>query len=138
MKKVICLVCLFSFLLCGCSKRQYPVGTFSYTKHCAEYGSAEFGVYIPDPESQMKTRIRNAADAVEVAKKYCRIPNPEISVDYDIFTGVYCPAGYVQTAPSATVCSGSALPQSGQNFLSADVALLQFEQTFIFFAASVA
>lgn len=95
MKKVICLVCLFSFLLCGCSKRQYPVGIFSYTKHCAEYGSAEFGVSIPDPESQMKTRIRNAADAVEVAKKYCRIPNPEISVDYDIFTGVYC-VGFVQ------------------------------------------
>jgi len=95
MKKVICLVCLFSFLLCGCSKRKYPVGTFSYTKHCAEYGSAEFGVSIPDPESQEKTRIRNAADAVEVAKKYCRIPNPEISVDYDIFTGVYC-VGFVQ------------------------------------------
>ena len=90
MKRLICIVVLFCLVLCGCGKQQYTVGNFSYTKHCAEYGSAEFGVSIPDPESQEKTRIRNATDAVEVAKKYCKIPSPEISVDYDIFTGVYC------------------------------------------------
>ena len=90
MKRLICIAVLFCLVLCGCGKQQYTVGIFSYTKHCAQYGSAEFGVSIPDPESQEKTRIRNAADAVEVAKKYCKIPSPEISVDYDIFTGVYC------------------------------------------------
>ena len=95
MKKLICLVCLFFLILCGCSKQQYEVGSLSYTKHCVEYGSAEFGVSIPDPESQEKTRIRSAADAVEVAKRYCKIPTPEISVDYDAFTGVYC-VGFIQ------------------------------------------
>ena len=95
MKRRICIIILVSLLLCGCSKQQYHVGIFSYTRHCAEYGSAEFGVSIPDPESQEKTRIRNAADAVEVAKKYCKIKSPEISVDYDIFTGVYC-VGFIQ------------------------------------------
>ena len=95
MKRRFCILILVSLLLCGCSKQQYHVGIFSYTRHCAEYGSAEFGVSIPDPESQEKTRIRNAADAVEVAKKYCKIKSPEISVDYDIFTGVYC-VGFIQ------------------------------------------
>ena len=95
MKRLICIVVLFCLVLCGCGKQQYTVGIFSYTKHCAQYGSAEFGVSIPDPESQEKTRIRNAADAVEVAKKYCKIPSPEISVDYDIFTDVYC-VGFIQ------------------------------------------
>ena len=90
MKSRICLVILVSLLLCGCSKQQYPVGIFSYTRHCAEYGSAEFGVSIPDHESQEKVPIRNAADAVKVAEKYCKIKSPEISVDYDVFTGVYC------------------------------------------------
>ena len=66
MKRRICILILVSLLLCGCSKQQYHVGTFSYTKHCAEYGSAEFGVSIPDPESQEKTPVRNAADAVKV------------------------------------------------------------------------
>ena len=95
MKRRICIIILVSLLLCGCSKQQYHVGIFSYTRHCAEYGSAEFGVSIPDPESQEKTRIRNAADAVEVAKKYCKIHSPEISVDYDVLTGVYC-VGFIQ------------------------------------------
>lgn len=95
MKRRICILILVSLLLGGCSKQQYHVGTFSYTKHCAEYGSAEFGVSIPDPESQEKTPVRNAADAVEVAKKYCKIHSPEISVDYDIFTDVYC-VGFIQ------------------------------------------
>ena len=95
MKRRICILILVSLLLCGGSKQQYHVGTFSYTKHCAEYGSAEFGVSIPDPESQEKTPVRNAADAVEVAKKYCIIKSAEISVDYDIFTGVYC-VGFIQ------------------------------------------
>lgn len=90
MKKGVVFSLVICLLLCGCSKQRYPVGVFSYTKHCAEYGSAEFGVSIPDPESQEKTCIRNADDAVEVAKKYCKIPTPEISVDYDMFTGVYC------------------------------------------------
>lgn len=92
MKRRICIIILVSLLLCGCSKQQYHVGIFSYTKHCAEYGSAEFGVSIPDPESQEKTPVRNAADAVEVAEKYCIIKSPEISVDYDVLTGVYCVA----------------------------------------------
>ena len=95
MKRRFCILILVSLLLCGCSKQQYHVGIFSYTRHCAEYGSAEFGVSIPDPESQEKTPVRNAADAVEVAKKYCKIKSPEISVDYDIFTGVYC-VGFIQ------------------------------------------
>ncbi|MBQ5866102.1 MAG: hypothetical protein IIW56_05400 [Oscillospiraceae bacterium] len=95
MKRRFCILILVSLLLCGCSKQQYHVGIFSYTKHCAEYGSAEFGVSIPDPGSQEKTPVRNAAGAVEVAKKYCIIKSPEISVDYDIFTGVYC-VGFIQ------------------------------------------
>ena len=95
MKRRFCILILVSLLLCGCSKQQYHVGIFSYTRHCAEYGSAEFGVSIPNPESQEKTPVRNAADAVEVAKKYCKIKSPEISVDYDIFTGVYC-VGFIQ------------------------------------------
>ena len=95
MKRRFCILILVSLLLCGCSKQQYHVGIFSYTRHCAEYGSAEFGVSIPDPESQEKTPVRNAADAVEVAKKYCKIHSPEISVDYDVLTGVYC-VGFIQ------------------------------------------
>ena len=85
---------LLSLLLCGCTKQRYKVGIFSYTKHCAEYGCAEFGVSFPDPEGQEKVPIRSAADAVKVAEKYCVIQSPEISVDYDIFTGVYC-VGYI-------------------------------------------
>ena len=85
------ILCL---LLCGCIKQQYSVGSFSYTNHCVEYGSAEFGVSIPAPEGQEQVRIRSAADAVKVADKYCVIPRPEISVDYDVFTGVYC-VGYI-------------------------------------------
>ena len=95
MKGYICIIVLLCLLLCGCGGQQYNVGIFSYTKHCAEYGSAEFGVSIPDPAGQQKTRIRNAADAVEVAKEYCKIHSPEISVDYDIFTDVYC-VGFIQ------------------------------------------
>lgn len=95
MKGYICIIVLLCLLLCSCGGQQYNVGIFSYTKHCAEYGSAEFGVSIPDPAGQQKTRIRNAADAVEVAKKYCKIHSPEISVDYDIFTDVYC-VGFIQ------------------------------------------
>ena len=86
---------LLSLLLCGCTKQRYKVGIFSYTKHCTEYGCAEFGVSIPEPESQEKVPVRNAADAVKVAEKYCKIKSPEISVDYDVFTGVYC-VGFIQ------------------------------------------
>ena len=95
MKKYMCFVVLASLLLCSCTDQKYKVGTFSYTKHCEEYAHAEFGVHVPDPESQEKTRILSAAEAVAIAKKYCRIPSPEISVDYDPFTGVYC-VGFIQ------------------------------------------
>ena len=95
MKRVIFILLMLCLFLWGCSEQQYEVGSFSYTKHCTEYGSAEFGVSIPDPESQEKTPVRNAADAVKVAKQYCKIHSPEISVDYDVLTGVYC-VGFIQ------------------------------------------
>ena len=95
MKRVIFILLMLCLFLWGCSEQQYEVGSFSYKKHCAEYGSAEFGVSIPDPESQEKTPVRNASDAVKVAEKYCKIHSPEISVDYDVFTGVYC-VGFIQ------------------------------------------
>ena len=73
--------------------------------------------------------------ATEAAKNMKVCPNCEKPTTAD---KKFCFPQAVQTAPSATVCSGSAVPHSGQNFLSAVVGFSQFGQTFIFFAASVA
>lgn len=88
MKRLMCIVLLFSLVLCGCSEQQYEVGTFSYTEHCVGY--ADQNISFLDTQGQKKQTIRNGDDAVAVARKYCLINNAEIMVDFDPLTGVYC------------------------------------------------
>lgn len=88
MRRIICLVILLCFFLCGCSQDHDELRTFSYTEHCIEY--ADQKVSIRKTQDQTKQPVKNAEDAIAIAKNYCLINNAETMVEYDPFTGVYC------------------------------------------------
>ena len=92
MKKTIVLLVAFLLLLCGCSQNgklnQLNVGTFSYLDDCAYYEGAE-GVKKTDFVNTEKSKIKDAEQAVEYAKKECTVKYDTICVDYDTNMKVY-------------------------------------------------
>ena len=47
-------------------------------------------ISILETQGQKKQPVRNADDAIAIAKKHCLINNVDIMVEYDPLTGVYC------------------------------------------------
>ena len=88
MRRIIGVVVVICLLLCGCEQKQGELDTFSYTEHCVEY--ADQKVNIRDTQGQKKRPVKNADDAVEIAKEYCPTSNMDPMVAYDPLTGVYC------------------------------------------------
>ena len=88
MKRVIIILLMLCLFLCGCGKSQYEVKTFSYTEDCVKYAGQT--ISILETQGQRKSPVRNADDAVTIARKHCLINNADIMVEYDPLTDIYC------------------------------------------------
>lgn len=95
MKKTICLLIVFIFLLCGCSQTKQPdqsnqlnIGSFSYEDDFASYKD-DSGVIQSGFVNQEKAEVSNASQAIELAKKECTVDYDTIHVDFDASTMIY-------------------------------------------------
>ena len=88
MKRFLCSVMLLCLFMGGCGQKHAELRTFSYTEHCVEYSDQK--ISILETQGQKKQPVRNADDAIAIAKKHCLINNVDIMVEYDPLTGVYC------------------------------------------------
>ena len=92
MKRIVCLLFSFLFLLCGCSKdnseKQINVESFSYKSDCTYYkddpGVKEFG-FVNIEQSE----VNDAEKAVDLAKKECTIKYDTIDVAFDSELKIY-------------------------------------------------
>lgn len=86
MKKLFPCFLLVVFLVCGCT--QLEVESFSYTE--------DYNYYKDDPGLQQsnyvnteKTEVKNAYQAVELAKKECTVEYDSIAVAFDEDCKIY-------------------------------------------------
>ena len=92
MKKVICLCVVLLLILCGCGQEKetetYDVQEFSYAADCAKYEN-DPGANQSYSVSTEKTKLKTAAQAVELAKKACAVKYDTIAVAYDKDSKIY-------------------------------------------------
>ena len=92
MKRIICLLFSFLFLLCGCSKdnseKQINVESFSYKSDCTYYKD-EPGVKESGFVNIEQSEVNDAEKAVDLAKKECTIKYDTIDVAFDSELKIY-------------------------------------------------
>ena len=92
MKKTICLLFVFLFLLCGCSQKeqsnQLDIGSFSYTEDFTRYKN-DPGVKQSGFVNTEKVQVSNASQAIELAKNECTVDYDAIDIAYDASSMIY-------------------------------------------------
>ncbi len=92
MKRVVCLVAVLLFVLCGCSQndktQQINVGSFSYAEDYAYYKD-DPGVKKSGFVNNEEAELDSAEQAVELAKKECTVDYDTTDVTYDSEAGIY-------------------------------------------------
>ena len=92
MKRIVCLLFAFVFLLCGCSKdnseKQINVESFSY-KSDFTYYKDDLGVKESGFVNIEQSEVNDAEKAVELAKKECTIEYDTVGVAFDSELKIY-------------------------------------------------
>lgn len=92
MRRIIGFFAVLLLFLCGCSQngelKEFNVGTFSYLDDCAKY-EGDPGVSTTNFVNTEKVNIQSAEQAVEYAKKECKVEYDTIDVDFDADTNIY-------------------------------------------------
>jgi len=92
MKRVVCLLFAFVFLLCGCTKnnseKQIDVESFSYKSDCAYYKD-DPGVKESGFVNIEQSEVDDAEKAAELAKKECTIEYDTVGVAFDSELKIY-------------------------------------------------
>ena len=92
MKRIVCLLFSFLFLLCGCSKdnseKQINVESFSYKGDCT-YQKDDPGVKESGFVNIEQSEVNDAEKAVDLAKKECTIEYDTIGVAFDSELKIY-------------------------------------------------
>lgn len=100
MKKIICFILVFSFLLlftgCNQTKSNNEVSSFSYSEHAEIYKDDNPGVKHDGFKNTNESKISNAEDALERAKKECTIEWDAFGVSFDNESNVWMVSFYTE------------------------------------------
>lgn len=100
MKKIICFILVFSFLLlftgCNQPKSNIEVSTFSYSEHAEIYKDYNPGVKHDGFKNINESKLSNAEDALERAKKECTIEWDSFGVSFDNESTVWMVSFYTE------------------------------------------
>ena len=103
MKRIICFILVFSFLLlftgCNQTKSNVDVSSFSYSKHAEIYKDDHPGVKHDGFKNTNESKISNAEDALERAKKECTIEWDAFQVSFDDESNVWMVSFYTEGMP---------------------------------------
>ena len=103
MKRIICFILVFSFLLlfsgCNQTKSNIDVSSFSYSKHAEIYKDDHPGVKHDGFKNTNESKISNAEDALERAKKECTIEWDAFQVSFDDESNVWMVSFYTEEMP---------------------------------------
>lgn len=103
MKRIICFILVFSFLLlfagCNQNKSNIEVSSFSYSKHAQIHKDDNPGVKHDGFKNTNESKISNAEDALERAKKECTIEWDAFQVSFDDESNVWMVSFYTEGMP---------------------------------------
>lgn len=99
MKKIICFILVFAFLLlftaCNQTKSNIEVFSFSYSEHAEIYKDDNPGVKHAGFKNINESKISNAEDALERAKKECTVTWDSFGVSFDNESNVWMVCFYI-------------------------------------------
>lgn len=99
MKKIICFILVFAFLLlftaCNQTKSNIEVFSFSYSEHAEIYKYDNPGVKHDGFKNINESKISNAEDALERAKKECTVTWDSFGVSFDNESNVWMVCFYI-------------------------------------------
>ena len=99
MKKIICFILVFAFLLlftaCNQTKSNIEVFSFSYSEHAEIYKDDNPGVKHDGFKNINESKISNAEDALERAKKECTVTWDSFGVSFDNESNVWMVCFYI-------------------------------------------
>ena len=90
MKRVVCILLIAMLLICGCAKNFVHVEKFSYSDVLADYSEETVGVRRDGFVNTEKSIVADGEQAIELAKKECKIDYNSIYVSYDDQEKIYC------------------------------------------------
>ena len=100
MKKIICFILVLSFLLlftgCNQTKSNIEVSSFSYSEHAEIYKDNNPGVKHDGFKNTNESKLSNAEDALERAKKECTIEWDTSHVSFDKELSVWMVSFYTE------------------------------------------
>lgn len=100
MKKIICFILLFVFLLmltgCNQTKSNIEVSSFSYSEHSKIYKDNNPGIKHDGFKNTNESQISNAVDALERAKKECTIDWDTYHISFDNESNVWMISFYTE------------------------------------------
>ena len=100
MRKIICFILVFSFLLlfsgCNQTKSNIEVSTFSYSEHAEIYKDNNPGVKHDGFKNINEQKISNAKGALERAKNECTIEWDSFGVSFDNESTVWMVSFYTE------------------------------------------
>ena len=99
MKKIICFILVFAFLLlftaCNQTKSNIEVFSFSYSEHAEIYKDDNPGVKHDGFKNINESKISNAEDALERAKKECTVTWDSFGVSFDNESNIWMVCFYI-------------------------------------------